>query len=272
MPLAGVRLGGVCIGGDTKTLLIDVETYPHLVWVWDVWDQNVAPSQIERRGGILCFASKWLGRRGTEFRSIKKDGRAAMIRRIHALLNEADAVISYNGQRFDIPRLEQEFFLAKMKPPAPFAHIDLYKTAKRFKLPHSKFETLLNVTGHGGKVEHEGFRLWRKCMGGPWYPGIERTAPSTYERAWRTMERYNKTDTEKMEPLYRDMLPWIKNHPNVNLYAGRRFDRERPRCPTCGGTRVNVSKYKVAKTRRYTQWQCQNSKCGQYFSDTKAAA
>lgn len=235
-----------------------METYPHLVWVWDVWDQNVAPSQIERRGGILCFAAKWLGRRGTEFRSIRKDGRAAMIRRAHALLNEADAVISYNGARFDGPRLNQEFFLAKLPPPAPFRHIDLYKTAKQFQFPHSKFETVLNVTGNGGKVEHEGFKLWRKCMGGPWYPGIERTAPAVYARAWRKMEIYNRTDTNKMEPLYREMLPWIKGHPNV-----AQFDELSGRCcPTCGSDRLQARGVARTTSVTYRRFQCRD--CGKW--------
>lgn len=237
---------------------MDIETFPNLVWTWGVRKQFIAPNQIERPGGVLCFAWKWLGRRGTEFRSLKDDGRRKMIRRAHDLLSEADAVISYNGERFDGPRLNQEFFLAKLAPPAPFRHIDLWKTAKEFQLPHSKFECVLRVTGLGAKVEHEGFPLWRKCMGGPEVPKAD------YERAWRTMRRYNIADTEQMEPLYLEMLPWIKRHPNAAQYDGL-LGRC---CPTCGSEKLQARGVARTATVTYRRFQCRS--CGKW-SRSRAA-
>lgn len=169
-----------------------------------------------------------------------------MARRIHKLLSEADAIIGYNSKRFDAPLLDQEFFLLRLGPPEPYKQIDLYETAKRFRLPHSKFECILRVTGLGAKVEHEGFPLWRKCMGGPEVPRRD------YERAWRTMRRYNIADTEQMEPLYLEMLPWIKRHPNVaahNDLAGKC-------CPTCGHDKLQARGYQRNATTTYKRWKC----------------
>ena len=43
-----------------------------------------------------------------------------MIKGIHKLLDECDAVIHYNGSKFDIPTLNKEFLLHGLHPPAPY--------------------------------------------------------------------------------------------------------------------------------------------------------
>ena len=240
-----------------KLLLIDIETYPSNGWFWQVRDVNIAPNQIEHPGGMLCWAAKWLGRKDAEYRSIDADGRDKMVGRIHELLDEADAVIHYNGNRFDTPLINQEFLISRMRPPSPFAQIDLYQTAKKFRFPHTKMECVLKVLGHPGKIEHEGFPLWRKCIGGPWYPNIAQTPRKEYESAWRRMRQYNMRDTAALESLYHDFLPWIKNHPNQAVYGG-----EKRCCPNCGSTKLQARGEQVTTTLVYRRLQCRD--CGKW--------
>lgn len=179
---------------------------------------------------------------------------------VYNLLNKADAVCHFNGEKFDIPRLNTEFLLAGLGPPAPFKHIDLIKTCRsRFGFASNRLDYVCRLLGIGAKLSHKGMELWHGCMAGE-------------EDSWRTMELYNKQDVRLTEKLYRRLLPWIEHHPNVNAYAGLRFNPDRPKCPTCGGSRVNKSKNKISLTRQYKQWQCQSPKCGRYFSDPRPIA
>src|SRR6185312_9194312 len=122
-----------------------------------------------------------------EWRGRKPDGHKRMIRRAWKLLNEADAVVHYNGKRFDVPRLQREFLKLDMAPPAPFAQIDLLATARRkFSFDSNKLERVADELGIGRKEEHEGFRLWIKCLDGD-------------VNAWERMRRYNVKDVKLTE-------------------------------------------------------------------------
>ncbi len=43
------------------------------------------------------------------FDSVYKSDRKSMLKSIHSLMDEADAIVHYNGNRFDIPMLNKEF-------------------------------------------------------------------------------------------------------------------------------------------------------------------
>ena len=59
------------------------------------------------------------------------DGHDAMIEGIWKLLDEADAVVTWNGVSFDMKHLRREFVLAGLTPPSPWKDIDLMLTVKR---------------------------------------------------------------------------------------------------------------------------------------------
>jgi len=92
-----------------KILLLDIETAPNTVHVWGLWQQNVGINQILDSGYVMCWAAKWLGSEEIMFNSVKQSGIKRMLSQIHKLLSEADAVIHYNGDKFDIPTLNKEF-------------------------------------------------------------------------------------------------------------------------------------------------------------------
>jgi len=111
-----------------KILLIDIETAPNVAHVWGLWQQNVGLPQIIDAGYVLCWSAKWLDNDEVMFSSTFHDGREQMLSKIHELLDEADAVIHYNGTKFDIPTLHKEFLLDGFAPPSPIKEIDLLKT------------------------------------------------------------------------------------------------------------------------------------------------
>ena len=227
-----------------KMLILDLETMPHEAWVWGLHDVHIAPSQIKRAGVIASFAAKWHGERKVIYADMR-EGEKAMLRKAHALLSEADAVIGWNSAPFDVKWLQGQFVKHGMGPCAPFKNIDLLRTMRsKFRIASNKLEYAAPYLGIGYKVQTGGFQMWKDCMAGD-------------EKAWARMRRYNIADTVLTEKIYDKLLPWITNHPNVGLYDGTEC------CPKCGGDQFQRRGYQHSLTRRYARLQCRG--CGSWL-------
>jgi predicted PolB exonuclease-like 3'-5' exonuclease len=184
------------------------------------------------------------------FDSIQKSGKQKMLDSVHKLLDEADAIVHYNGSRFDIPILHKEFLLSGMPPPAPSKQIDLLQVARRqFRFVSNKLDYVSQALGLGSKTEHEGHALWVKCM-------------NDDRKAWKVMEEYNKNDVVLLEKVYDKFKAWIKNHPNHNAYSANAC------CPNCGSNKLQKRGTAITTTRHYQRFQCQQ--CGTWSRAAKA--
>jgi hypothetical protein len=229
---------------------LDIETAPNLVHVWGLWQQNVGINQIIDAGYVMCWACKWYGTDEIMFDSVHKSKPAVMLRRIHKLLDEADAVIHYNGTSFDIPTLNKEFLVHGMFPPSPYKQVDLFRVAKSsFRFPSKKLDYIAKALGLGEKTKHEGHELWIKCM-------------ADDESAWERMETYNRNDVVLLEAVYERMRPWVRTHPNVAVYD----EPGLPVCPTCGSGKVQRRGVYITVAQKYTRMHCQE--CGKWSRDT----
>ncbi len=233
-------------GLGPKILVIDIETSPNLAHVWSLWGQNVGLSQLLESGEVICFAAKWLGSKKTMFYSTFHNGKEEMVQQAWSLLDEADIVVHYNGKRFDIPHLNREFLEAGLEPPAPYAQVDLYQTAKsKFKFPSNKLDYIAQTLNIGAKTSHAGHQLWLDCL-------------ADKPKAWKTMRQYNIHDVELTETLYTKLLPWIHPHPNLNLYGGSG-------CPQCGSSELRREGYSRTSLGIYQRYQCKD--CGRWSRD-----
>ena len=79
--------------------------------------------------------------------------------------------------------------------------------------------------------------------------------------AWKRMQDYNVQDVVLLEQLYNKLLPWIKNHPNQNLFSGDVV------CPTCGSNHLQKRGTAVSTTGTYQRCQCRS--CGSWSQGTK---
>ena len=230
---------------NMKILYLDIETAPTQCYTWSLWPKYISPEFIVQPGYTLCWAAMWEGERNVEFSSVQ-DGEKKMLERMHALLERADAVVHYNGTKFDMPTLNREFVRHGMSPPSSYHQIDLLKTVrKQFKFESNKLDNVCKRLGLGEKVQHKGMSLWFGCMEGK-------------EADWRQMERYNKRDVKILRKLYKHLLPWIHNHPNVGMYTD---NPQRPVCTTCGSQNVvkKGTQYNT-KAASYTRYKCNT--CG----------
>lgn len=235
-----------------RILVIDIETKPNQVYTWGLWDQNVAISQIIEPGGTICFAAKWYGEPKVTFASDFHDGHDEMVAEAWRLMDAADIIVGYNHRAFDVKHLHREFVNAGLGPPSPHKDVDLLSTARaRFKFPSNKLDYISQELGIGHKVQHSGFDLWTGCM-------------ADDPKSWAMMKRYNVHDVKLTEELYDRMRPWIKGHPNLNMYRGQRVSG----CDKCGSTDLTESGFKYTQTRAYKQFWCRQ--CGGYSQATNS--
>ena len=229
-----------------RILQIDIETAPHTALIWGPKQSWISPDNVVESGYTLCFAAKWYGKPGVIFSSVL-DGEREMAQLAWDLLDEADAVIHYNGTKFDIPILRGDWMTHRLGSPSPFHEIDLLKVVRqRFRRYSNKLDEVAKWLGVGSKVRHKGLQLWVECMRGD-------------EKAWKTMKRYNIQDVLLLEKVYNLLRGEIRQHPNHALYT----DDTRPCCPKCGSRQLTRQGYKTTLTQKYQQFKCK--KCGSWL-------
>ena len=240
------------MGTNMRILLLDIETSPNTAHVWGLYKQTISISQLQESSYVMCWAAKWLDESEVYFSSVVQESHKKMLKGVHKLLEEADAVIHYNGTKFDIPTLNKEFLKHGMFPPSSYKQIDLLRTARQqFRFPSNKLDYVAFSLGLGKKHKHEGHELWVKCM-----------AKDT--EAWKVMEIYNKQDVLLLEKVYYKLLPWIKNHPNRNLYSGVEEDV----CTTCGSPEIKKRGFVYSSVSSYQRYRC--SACGTWMRSRNA--
>lgn len=237
---------------DAKILFLDIETSLLLAYTFGIRDQHITHKQIaDDRGGKLihCVGLKWLGKKAWVL-SEWAHGYEAMLQGVHEALSEADAVVTYNGASFDIPKLEGQFHLAGMTPPPPPTQIDLYLAARKMGHVCNKLDYLAPLIGLGGKVKHPGMEMWIGCFKG---------CPT----AQKQMARYCAGDVRLTEHVYHKLRPYIRNHPHL---AETRHDN----CGACGSSRMVAQGFRRTKASIFQRYQCQA--CGSWAQGKRTSA
>lgn len=225
--------------------MLDLESAPAIAYLWRLRENFVPVEHLVKPGYTLCWSAKWYGDKEIQFDSVYKSGAKRMTKRIHALLDKADAVVGYNSKAYDVPCLQKDFLLARLNPPAPYKQIDLYQTAKQFNFISRKLNFITKQLDLGEKVKHRGMELWTGCMEGD-------------PKSWAEMEKYNKQDVVLLEKAYDILKPWVKNHPNVALYN----EYPMPVCPVCESERVAKRGTSRLTAGIYQRYQCGD--CGHW--------
>lgn len=228
---------------NARIVTLDIETSPNLAHVWSLWNVNVGLSQLQQTSEVLGVGYKWHGKSAVHFPSDFHTGHDEMLREVHAVLDEADIVVTYNGDSFDLKHLNRAFLLAGMAPPSPFKSVDLYKVVKRkFRFTSNKLDHVAQQLGIGKKVGHEGHALWVKCLAGD-------------EVAWRRMRTYCMGDVRLTERLYDKLMAW-SNGPHAGLFT----EAEGMVCPRCGSSKLHRRGNKAVMFQIYQQYQCLSCK------------
>lgn len=229
-----------------RILTIDIETSPQVGYFWGhIYETSII--KVLEHSQVISYSAKWLdGKQITKALPDYKGyrpGRTNMndkklLLDIHKLLEEADIVVGQNQIDFDIKVLNARFGKHNIPPPAPYKTVDTKREGRKyFRLPSHKLQNMSEYFGGEGKMEHEGFPLWERCMEGNM-------------SAWKKMKAYNAKDVVETEKLYLKMRPFMKTHPNVGMYM------EKPCCTACGNENVQWRGYARNAGVLYRRYQC----------------
>lgn len=232
---------------EKRLLFVDIEWKPALAYVWRMYDENISPDQLLDHGGMLCFCAHFKGDKEFLFYSEWDDGREGMARAALDLLSRADAVVTYNGDKYDLPKITGEILLAGLQPPPVVTSIDCLKAVKKFGFNMNKLAYIGPLLGAGAKVKHEGFNLWRDVMDGD-------------IKARKKMKKYCIQDVKVLLNLYNRILPFIRNHPHLGM--------DKHECGACGSKQTQRRGFRRTKHFRIQRLQCQN--CGSWSDGVRS--
>lgn len=232
-----------------KILLFDIETAPVKAYIWKLWKENIHLDQIINDWFCLAWSAKWLystetlGEVLTPEEVFHEDD-SRIMKSLWELINEADIVVSHNGNKFDIPRINARFIINNLEPTKPFFSIDTCQIArKQFGFSSNKLDALATYFNIDHKL-HTDFNLWKECLKGS-------------EEALQYMLHYNKKDVLILEEVYLKLRPWIKNHPNLGNLQGQHAI-----CSACGSDNLTLikDKYYFTSVGKYHIYRCKD--CG----------
>ena len=230
-----------------RVLILDIETAPHLVYVWRLFQTDVGANQMLKHASIMCWSAKWLGKKRLYYESAQYSSEKVMLSKLLPLLNEADAVVGHNLSRFDAARIRGQCLVHGLPLPAPYKEIDTLTIArKEFAFGSNSLRYLADVLGCAPKSEHTefpGFELWAECLKGN-------------SKAWQAMKQYNLQDIRSTEELYLKIRPYARQHSNWGVFA----EEGRIVCPKCGSANSQRRGFARTGVGKFQRFQCMD--CG----------
>lgn len=239
---------------NNRVLVLDIETSPLEVYVWQLKDQYIDVSQLKKDWHIMAWAAKWLNDPANstvyyDLRHTKNGDDKAILKPLWKLLNEADIVLTQNGKEFDSKKINARFMLHGMTPPKPYEHMDTYKVVKKLAaFTSNKLEYLTDkFCTKYKKLSHKkfpGLSLWIECLNGN-------------KEAWDEMKKYNIHDVLSVEEFYNKIKAWAASV-GPQIYTASASS-----CGTCDYRGKMVEgKPRRAKKYSYRQHSCPN--CGSW--------
>lgn len=241
-----------------KILTFDIEISPNITYCWGFYEQNVI--EVVKPWYVLTIAYKWADEKKARvlklsdyplFNTDHQDDRD-LVKDFWDVLDKADIVVGQNSDAFDIKKMNTRFLIHGLPPPSNYKTVDTKKTSKKhFSFINNKLDNLGTELGLGGKMHHEGFDLWKKCMAGD-------------RKAFDRMAKYNIRDVYLTEKVYLAQRPYMSGHPNVNAYT------EKEGCRNCASEKVIFRGFMYTANGKKRRWSCND--CGAWTSDSKTVS
>lgn len=237
-----------------KILVFDIETAPITAYTWGLFDQNIGLNQIKSDWHLIAWAAKWYGDPASKTmymdnrksKNIQDDKK--LVAGLSALLNEADIIITQNGEKFDMRKLSARAVINGLPPIKPCRSTDILKEGRKvFSFTSHKLEYVSEKLNKKYKKlkhdEYPGFELWSAILNGD-------------KHAWEVMQTYTIHDVLATEETYSIIQGWIKTQ---NLAAYHEDALIRCKCgskdlETRGFARTDAGKYQIYHCRACGKW------------------
>lgn len=204
------------INNKIKILVFDLETAPITAYTWGIYDQHIGLNQIKADWFILSWAAKWYGEPasktmymdGSKLQDPSNDKK--LVEGLWNLLDQADIVITQNGDKFDIKKFNARAIIHKLPPVGGFRSTDVMKESKKvFGFTSQSLEYTSNVLNTKyKKLKHAkfpGMELWTEILKGN-------------RAAWKEMRVYCTHDVLATEEKYQRIQGWIKTQNLASYY------------------------------------------------------
>lgn len=244
---------------SAKILFWDIETTHNIVATFPVFKANINYKCVIQDWYIISAAWKWMGKKTIHNVTILDNPKRFkrdysddyhVVKELHTILMEADAIIGHNGDAFDIKKFNTRAIFHGLSPLPDIIQIDTLKMARsKFKFTFNKLDYLAKFLGVGNKIKTD-IDLWLECLDGD-------------EVAIRRMGRYNKVDVKILEAVYNRLAPWCASKLNLNLFTKGIV------CPKCGSAHLQWRGTRKTLTREYRRFQCECGKWGSLIKSNK---
>ena len=234
-----------------QQILVTGNCSPTLGYTYGQYQTNMI--KVERPPVLLSFSWKWANEKEVhcltlhDRRMPDKTDDSWLVKELWNLLDQANIVVAHNTN-FDLKMANAFFLRHNLGLPSFYQPFCTLKTARRFfKLDNNKLDYIGQLLGVGRKTATTHADVWYDCL------------INDDPKAWKKMATYNNMDVLLLERIYKKLLPFANNHPNVALAAGKPHI-----CPRCGhegsfkikayrrtGTQVNAIQYQCNICKSY---------------------
>lgn len=244
-----------CVRKEQKPhlILFDLEILPNMKEVLKVFSSlSNYPGQTMKASinSVICFGYKEFGSPKTncvsawDFKNWNKNKNDdyEIVKKAREILSDADAIITHNGKRFDLPFLQTRLALNGLPPLPNIKHIDTCLLARRhLKFFNNKLGTIGELLVGESKIKNDGWDLWVRVF-------------NNDTKALKEMENYCKGDVNLLEKIFIKLRAYSSDIPNHNLFTKDSV------CSNCGSLRMTKNGTKYTKTAKQQRWFCHD--CG----------
>lgn len=222
---------------------------PAKILIWDIESTNLNASF----GTILCIGWKWYGEKKVHVPTILQHQKRGMLDDKHLVAEfarvfaECDYHVAHYGSRFDLPMINTKLAKYELNPLPPKPMVDTWRVARRELRMHSnRLQALAQYLDVAHQKTPISFDDWLNAAHGN-------------KKAMREVVDHCEKDVLVLEEVFAKLRPWVREEPSAALFANI-GDMD---CTSCGSSHVTRKGFKVSRTRRYQQWQCQT--CGKWM-------
>ena len=231
-----------------RRLFFDIETSPNIGFFWKPgYDLNINHQDIIHERAVICICYKWENDKTISSLSWDKNqDDKKMLEQFVKLMQEADEVVTHNGDRFDIKWIRTRALKHGIMLPYDITSLDTIKFARsKFYFNSNRLDYLGKFLGFGGKIDTGGMDLWKKVV-------LDKS-----KSALAHMVKYCKRDVQMLENIFHKLNPYVPAKSN--------FTQRASNCPECGSNDIIVNKHRISAAGiKKTTFQC--TKCGKYHT------
>lgn len=240
-------------------LVWDLETTPNRGYFWGLWNQNIQYNALDKERSIICGSWKQLDEPPVYTTSVLDNKKAFkrdvyddyyVVKKLREVIAEADLLIAHNGDKYDLKFFNSRCIFNGFPPiPAKLPTVDTLKVAKK----HFRFNSnRLDYIGTHLLGEHK-----LETSKGLWLTIVRDDTPyETRVKAVEEMIAYNQQDVILLEDVYKELRPFMDNHPNMNLL----YETDGHACPNCGSFDLHKRGFSFTRTSTKQRFQCQSCK------------